>query len=352
MDNNKFLNRNDVRWSHPAFSEYYYINGRDSIKGLTDPNKPLEKRIASRDKACDALKAGKEALLIEHPEYAEQGETKDFYVPGCPEEPDTQAHVLVRFPKKRRKKSKVLFYIAGGAFLFGSPYFGPIEEYCYNLDCVVVSPWYRTGLDAPYPAAVNDIHAAYKWMVDNASELGINPDKVVLSGLSAGGFFSLAVAFRLKRYGYSPRGAVIMDPAMDERNMYLSNYMITDAFDAAQTRAFMTLYLGPENYVDPHIGPEAVPGRATVEDCKGLCPIIIHTVENDYPRDNCIALMNVLHEAGVYTESHIWGGAMHSTYYAMPEDVEQRQRYMMIFEGNIKDLWKYDMRRKWLWEEE
>ena len=272
-------------------------------------------------------------------------------MPGCPEEPDHEVRVTVRLPKKRRKKMPVIFYIAGGAMIYGTPYMGPIEEYSYNYNCIVVAPWYRSALDAPYPAAINDCHAAYQWMVEHAAEINVNPDKVVITGLSAGAYLDLAVAFRLKRYGYKPRGVVSLDPIFDDRTDTLSNKYVSDNWDSDQMRRMMELYLGKDREYDDG-KPEALPDHATVEDCKGLCPIVIHTTESDAGRDGTMIFMNKLYAAGVYAEVHQWGGTCHATLYNSSKENEVRQRYQNIVDGNIQDFLKYDMRREWLTSEE
>ena len=341
--------RNDVRWSHPGLADYYYVDGRKTVDKFTLSGKSHDELVAKRNRMYDGIGAGRDAILAE---YAEFGETKVYTIPGCPEEPETEVKVEVRFPAKLRRKMPVVFYIAGGAFIFGTPWLGPVEEISKQLNCIVVAPWYRSSVDAEYPAAINDLHAAYAWMVENAAELHVNPDKVIMTGMSAGSALALSLAFRLKRYGYKPRGVVALDPICDERDEgYLSHTYVNDALDAAQVHQFMKKYLG-DNYGKDDLSPEAVAGRATVEDCKGLCPVIIHVGENDVDRDASLALVQTLLAAGVYTQFHIWGGCCHATQFNSPADEPLRERYMEQVYGEYRDLLKYDMRRAFLTEEE
>lgn len=345
------LDRNDPKWSHPGLADEYYIDGRMTVDKFCDPDRPYEKKIKSRNKTYAALEEGKPAFFEEHPEYAEHGETLDFTVPGCPEEPDTEVRVTVRRPKKLKKKMPVIFYIAGGALIYGTPYLGPIEELSYKFNCIVVAPWYRSAIDAPYPAAINDCHAAYQWMMDNAADLHVNPEKVVINGLSAGAFLDLTFAFRLKRYGYRPRGVVSLDPIFDDRNDVLSNRYVSDNWDSRQMRQMMEFYLGADREHDDKT-PECLPDYATAEDCYGLCPIIIHTSESDAGRDPAMQFMSKLYEAGTYAEIHQWGGTCHATLNNSTEDNEWHIRFNTIVDGNLKDLMKYDMRRDFLLEDD
>lgn len=350
IENGRIADRNDVRWAHPGLVDYWYIDGRKTVNKFTNPEKTLEERVAKRDKMYGDIAAGHPGALALDPTLEEHGETTVYTAPGCPEEPDTEVKVYVRAPKNRkRRKANVVFYIAGGAFLLGTPYLGPIEELSRDYDCVVVAPWYRTALDAQYPAAINDFHAAYQWMADHSDELNINMDKVVLSGMSAGSAFALAFAFRLKRYGFRPRGVVALDPAAtDDRAVYASHQYNSDAWDGDQIHRTMMAYFGPEDFASAAIGPEGMANHATVEDCHGLCPVIIHSSESDADRDSLMSFAGKLYAAGVYCETHFWGGCCHATLYNAPKDVPERMRYQQIVDGNFRDLWKYDMRREWL----
>jgi acetyl esterase/lipase len=345
--------RNDLRWAHPGLKDVYYVDGRKVVNKFTNEEKPLEMRRQKRDKMYSDIEMGRPMLFEEHPEFVEHATTTTIMVPGCPEEPETECKVDVRVPnKKSRRKRPVLFYIAGGAFILGTPWLGPVEQYCYDLDCVVIAPWYRTGVDAPYPAAVNDLHAAYQYMVEHAAELNCDPNKVVITGMSAGAALSLSFAFRLKRYGYSPRGVVALDPICDERsNGFLSHTYVNDGLDDEQVKKFSKQYLG-KAYGSDDLGPEAFCNHATVEDCYGLCPIVIHGAENDVDRDASNAFMQKLYAAGVYAEYHVWGGCCHATLFNASSEYEQRDRFMAVSTGNIKDFMKYDMRRQWLTEPE
>jgi acetyl esterase/lipase len=350
IEYDRITDRNDTRWAHPALEEFYYIDGRSTVNRLTNPEKTPEKRLESRNKMYRDIEAGRPLVFEYAPELDEHGETTTYTVPGCPEEPDAQVRVDVRAPKHRkRKKLPVIFYIAGGAFVLGTPWLGPIEEYSMNYNCVVVAPWYRTSVDARYPAAINDFHAAYQWMIENAEMLGIDSDKVVISGMSAGASLALSFVFRLKRYGYRPRGVVALDPAVtDDRSGYPSHRYHSDAWDGEQIHRTMMQYFGPDNYASSAVGPEGAANHALPKDCRGLCPVVIHSSESDADRDSLMAFMSKLYEAGVYAELHVWAGCCHATLYNAPKDNEIRERYQQIVDGNFKDFFRYDMRREWL----
>lgn len=57
-----------------------------------------------------------------------------------------------------------------------------------------VASEYRLTGEALWPAQIEDVKAAIRWMRTNSGELGIAPDKIVISGNSAGGHLVLVAA--------------------------------------------------------------------------------------------------------------------------------------------------------------
>ena len=107
-------------------------------------------------------------------------------------------------------------------------------------------------------------------MDDNADMLGIHPNKVVLSGSSTGGHIAWALAFRLKRYGYSPRGIVTVSAQTDDREKDGSSFY-SGVWDSVEQHDGLYQWLG-RNFDSNREGPEALANHATVEDCIGFPP--------------------------------------------------------------------------------
>ena len=59
---------------------------------------------------------------------------------------------------------------------------------------VCVAPEYRLVPEAPWPAQIDDIRMALRWMVDHADELGIDPERIAVEGNSAGAHLGLLLA--------------------------------------------------------------------------------------------------------------------------------------------------------------
>lgn len=77
-----------------------------------------------------------------------------------------------------------------------------------NTHAVVCSVYYRRAApEHPFPTAGEDGADAVFYLTDHAEELGIDPHRVAVSGLSAGGGVSFAVPLRLdwRKSGRSAR---------------------------------------------------------------------------------------------------------------------------------------------------
>src|SRR5207244_6328303 len=106
----------------------------------------------------------------------------------------------------------------GGGWVTGD--LGLVDAGCRGLanggGCVVVSAPYRLAPEHRFPAAAEDAYAATKWTAENAAALGIDPDRLAVSGSSAGGNLAAAVALMAKDRG-GPRLAfqLLIYPVID-----------------------------------------------------------------------------------------------------------------------------------------
>lgn len=348
-------NRLDKKWCHPEIVSDMNWN----VPGLLDTfydmkDKSPEENIADRKEQRGFILD--DYLENESEKKKARGRWEFVKAPGCVEEPETEVEVCVRIPNlETDEKLPCLMEIPGGGLYIAGSY-----EYYMNMlaaqskhhDCVVVSFNYRTCVEAPYPAAVNDCHAAYQYILDNADALNIDTDRIVIHGFSSGAQLALCLGFRLKKYGIRPRGIVSSLPIVDDvNNTQSGSFSFRDheagtvnAWDGEGIRLTMQKWLG-EHYGDPALLPEAMPSRATVEDCIGFPPTWFPIIgEMDGSRDATLAFAKTLHAANVFTDYHVWGGINHnSTDPSTPlgkvmNDEDER---------DIQMAFKYDLRRPW-----
>jgi len=73
---------------------------------------------------------------------------------------------------------------------------------------VALPTQYRLTGQAPWPAQIQDVKAAICWTRANADQLEIEPDRIVLYGVSAGGHLALLAAGTPNHPTFDPRGGV------------------------------------------------------------------------------------------------------------------------------------------------
>ena len=81
-----------------------------------------------------------------------------------------------------------MLWIHGGGFLFGSPEFDEIGniETARELGILIAAVDYRLGPQRPFPAPLDDCHAALAWLHAQAGALGVDPKRIAIGGSSAG----------------------------------------------------------------------------------------------------------------------------------------------------------------------
>ena len=111
-------------------------------------------------------------------------------VPGVPLELHADAgRGLCLFIPEVRTRDGALLWIHGGGLIFGHPTtddrFG--AEIARGLEVVGASVRYRLAPAHPYPAAIDDCHDAWMWLLRNANTFDIDPARIAIGGQSAGG---------------------------------------------------------------------------------------------------------------------------------------------------------------------
>lgn len=81
----------------------------------------------------------------------------------------------------------VVIYVHGGGFRVLSKESHWVMGLAFaRAGYVVFNIGYRLAPEHPYPAALEDVSAAYRWVLDHAAAYGGDPSRVVLAGESAG----------------------------------------------------------------------------------------------------------------------------------------------------------------------
>ena len=134
------------------------------------------------------------AKLCQHPTYTEAVaacEHTEIIVP-VRDGNDAQVKVLVHTPKNVTDKDKniAMVYAHGGAVISGSAdlYKPALSLLAKESGMVVFNVDYRLAPETKCPKNILDFYCALKHVIENAEALGIDSDKVGISGESGGGY--------------------------------------------------------------------------------------------------------------------------------------------------------------------
>ena len=248
---------------------------------------------------------------------AEVGSVEDRLIPG----PDADIPVRIYWPAVARSAMKdaperlpVLLQFHGGGFALGDldTHDSTARHYCARAQVIVVSVDYRRSPEHRFPAAVEDCYAALCWVHEHAAALGADPERLAVTGDSAGGNLS-AVICQLARSRQGPPIAfqVLVYPVMslDLNALYPSRTEMGggEYFLGMQDMVwFNGMYLRSEKDVQDNRASPIL-----MEDLSGLPPALILTAGYDPLRDEGRHYAERLEEAGVAVAYRCFGGTIH-----------------------------------------
>jgi acetyl esterase len=176
-----------------------------------------------------------------------------------------------------------------------------------GASCRVASVDYRLAPEHPFPAAVEDAIAAFRWLAARAEALGVDPARLAVAGDSAGGTLSAVVARRTRADDRPPSLQVLVYPATDLTWSHPSVALLGRGY--LLTRKMMDWYVA--QYLagaDPR-HPDASPLFA--ESLQGVAPALVYTGGFDPLRDEGQAYADRLREAGALVEHRELPGLVH-----------------------------------------
>jgi pectinesterase len=99
-----------------------------------------------------------------------------------------ELHLDVFYPTANKAPLPGVLLIHGGGWRSGDrSQHVPLAQQLAAKGYVTITAEYRLSTEALYPAAVNDLKTALKWMRVNAKAYFIDPNKIAVWGFSAGG---------------------------------------------------------------------------------------------------------------------------------------------------------------------
>ena len=217
---------------------------------------------------------------------------------------------LLYTPTDLPANAPCLIYYHGGGFVFpAAPYHYTLAKlYSRKACCKVLFVDYRLAPKHPFPTPPNDCYAAYCWLLDHATELSVDPERIAVGGDSAGGKLATTVALLARDHGRKiPCGQLLLYPVISppEKTESMRQFTDTPMCNSRDAKKYDALYM-PDNAVQ---GPYAT--LLNGESLSQLPATYVETAEFDCLRDEGILYAQALEEAGIPTTLYNTEGTMH-----------------------------------------
>jgi acetyl esterase/lipase len=237
--------------------------------------------------------------------------------------------LLVCRPAGTREPRPGVLYLHPGGLLCGNNRTGistPLD-WLRDLGVVIVSAEYRLAPEHPDPAPREDALAALDTLVAEPESFGIDPQRLVVAGISAGGCLAAGLALVARDRG-GPRlaGQLLICPMLDDRDATPSSHELDGegTWDHRSNLTAWEVLLSGRAGADD-FSPYAAPARA--ERLDELAPAFLDVGAVETFRDEVVDYAVRIWRAGGDAELHVWPGAFHGFDQAAPETtLAQRAR--------------------------
>ena len=218
--------------------------------------------------------------------------------------------LLLYAPKQCAKQTPCLFFIHGGGFVFNAAphHFALARRFTKELQVKTVFIDYRLAPKYKFPTAPNDCLSAYRWVISNAEKLGIDTEKILVCGDSAGGNLATVLCLMTNDAGLTlPKAQMLLYPLVDRRMNTESyrRYTDTPMCNSKDMEKYFKMYVKDLDATQiPYLSPMET-------SLVGMPPAYIEVAQYDCLHDEGIKYSETLEQCGVYAELHEIKAAMH-----------------------------------------
>jgi len=199
---------------------------------------------------------------------------------------------------RARAPLPLVVYAHGGGWVTGS--LNSHDRVCrwlaQRLPAVFVAVDYRRAPEHVFPAALDDVEAAWRWARAQARSLGADGTRFFVAGDSSGGNLAAAMTLRLRaRAEAQPALQLLLYPALDADCSRASYRRFTSGYNLAaeQMAWYWNAYRSSADSKAPELSP------LSAADLAGLPPAVIAIAEADVLRDDGLDYARRLEAAGV-----------------------------------------------------
>ena len=203
-------------------------------------------------------------------------------------------------------EDRVVMYLHGGGYMIGSmrTHRSPLAYLSRVSDSRVLGLNYRLAPEHPFPAAVEDSVAGYRWLLSQ----GVSPQRIVIGGDSCGGGLTIATLVALKYFGDPlPAGGISHSGWTDLAHTgesFVTKAEADPLLDKDMLEGMAAAYLGDR----PRTTPLASPYYA---DLSGLPPLLVQVGTAEVLLDDSLRLAEKAKDAGVDVTLEVWDDMPH-----------------------------------------
>ena len=205
----------------------------------------------------------------------------------------------------------LLIYLHGGGWVIGS--LASCSAFCGAVAAkghAVLALDYALAPEHPFPAALNDVCAAFRAVVSDPARFGADPARVSIGGDSSGGNLALAAALVLQKENLKPHALVLYYPVTEARadnSATWRTFATGCGMDAAFMGVCFVAYLNGHDPADPLVSP----AFATDEQLRHLPPVHILGADRDVLRDQGLRFARRLEALGHPVRAEVLPGSTH-----------------------------------------
>lgn len=242
-----------------------------------------------------------------------RADTESFLADCCPALPGTRVEPVVAGGAPAEwvtapdvEPVRSILYLHGGAYVVGSPasHRGLTSRISRHAAARVLALDYRMAPEQPFPAAVEDAVAAYRWLL----EAGTPASEISIVGDSAGGGLTISTLVQLRDLGMDlPAAAAVMSPWTDlscDTESFTLNGATDPMIDQEGLSGLAQMYLNGRDADEPLASPIHA-------DLSGLPPLLIQVGEAEKLRDDAVRLTECARDAGVDVTLERWDDMLH-----------------------------------------
>ena len=222
-----------------------------------------------------------------------------------------QMKIIILRPAAQQAAAPGVLWIHGGGYatgMAGMVYMSRAMALVKKYGAVVVAPEYRLAGRHPYPDGLEDCCTALLYMKEHASELNIDPARLMVGGESAGGGLTAALCMACRDHGnVNIAFQMPLYPMLDDRDTPSSRNCRGISWNTRRNHAAWKLYL---TRVTGAPSPYAAPARQTDYTCLPPCYTFVGNKEPFY----CETLTYIenLQKAGVPASVDVYPSGFHA----------------------------------------